>query len=515
MQANPTYVSPRTPSRYTDGPIVGEQIARWLGRRPTPTQQLELDLGLERIDGPGSPFAFDTVIVIKGRRCGKTVTTMGVPLVRALAGPVTLPNRRVMPFRAVHIAQNLTQARQRFGEDLVDAYRTRFDDVTWKRAAEHRRGAADTVLLVDPRRRKDLEDAKKRRLASELRVLAPTPSSARGAGVLHRTYDEALTFTLERGDMLENAGRPTMAEMHGLAQTWWVSNISTDTDARMKLWHLRQKGRAAVLEGRTEGIAYVEYSLPPGEDPDDEANWWRYYPALGDGIVGIRELRRDREELADERGPTAFAAEYLGRWADENPTGQVGWEVIDADAWMTERTDVELPVDAPAGLGVQIDPFGRTSTISAAVEDPDNPGGVILEPLADGPGSEWVEAELLRYVEGAASIAINDHGAGRALLERLQGMPLVADRLVPVRSADFATACYEYEARVRDRRHRWRANEHEQAYTRAAAAATRAGGQAWYWEQRGTTPVSPIVAGTLALWALEHRPVPLPDPEIF
>jgi len=52
-------------------------------------------------------------------------------------------------------------------------------------------------------------------------------------------------------------------------------------------------------------------------------------------------------------------------------------------------------------------------------------------------------------------------------------------------------------------------------YHACPPAATRAGGQAWYWEQRGTTPVSPIVAGTLALWALEHRPVPLPDPEIF
>lgn len=509
MQAEPTYQTRRTPERYTDGPRVGNEIAKWLGRRPTRTQQLELDVALERIDGPGSKFAYDEVTIIKGRRCGKTVTVFGVPHVRALAGPVDLGNNRTMPFRAVHIAQNLTSARTRFKEDLVDVYRQRFDEPTWDRATEFRRAAADTVLIIDPRSRKDVAGAVVARVASELRVLAPTPASARGAGVMHRTYDEALTFTKERGDMLEAAGRPTMAEMNGQAQTWWVSNITADTDARMKLWHQRQKGRAAVLEDRRDGVCYFEYSLPPGEDPDDEANWWRYYPALSEGIVGIRELRRDFEEF----GAVTFAAEYLTRWPDENPTGHTGWAVLDAEAWMNGRTEDPFPADAVATLGVQIDPFGRSSTIVAAAATDD--GGMILEPVADGPGSEWVDAELLRYAEGVDAIAVNDHGAGRGLLERLQQLPVTASKVIGIRSPEYATACYEYEAAVREGRHAWRANEHEAAFTRAAASATRTRGQSWYWEQRGDVPSTPVVAATLAAFALGHRPTPIPEPAIY
>lgn len=508
MGAEPTYATARSAERHSDGPAVGDAIARWLGRRPTRWQQAALDVALERVDGPGSPFAYDEVVIIVGRRCGKTVTTMGVPLARALSGPLLLPNGRRLPFKATHTAQNLTSARQRFSEDLVDPYRRRLGEDVFDRAAEFKRAAADTTLTLDPRRgraRKELEDARRRQIAAELRVLAPSPSSARGAGVAHLTFDEALTYTVKRGAELLAAARPTMAEMHGHAQAWTVSNINTDTTDKMHLWHLRQEGRAAVLADRRDGICYLEFSLPPGEDPDDETAWWRHYPALGDGIVGIRELRRDREKL----GVAAFTAEYLCRWPDENETGLDGWVAIALDDWLAARTEAAAP-DGTAAIGVDVDPFGRSSSIVAATARPDGEPGVLVEVLAHGPGSAWLEAAVLERADSVGAIGVDDYGPGHDLVGRLQELPVVADKLVVTRGQDLVAASYNVDAGLREHLLQWRASDYHEPLTAAAAAAIRTPGRGWQWERRVATSQSPLVAATLAVWALGRAPQQTP-----
>lgn len=512
MRAEPTYATPRSPERYSDGPAIGKGIEYWQGRRPTPWQQAQLDVALERVDGPGSPFAYDEIIGIVGRRCGKTVTSFGVPLIRALAGPVQLPNGRRLPFRAVHVAQNISAAQQRFAEDLVGPYRRRFTDEGWKAGVRDLKSNGNTRLSIDPRRRKLIDDAEKRQIASELRVLAPTGNSARGAGVFHRTYDEELTYLLERGQELAEAGRPTMAELYGHGQTWHVSNISRDTDQKRFLWHQREKGRAAVRADRRDGVCYLEFSLPPGVDPDDETNWWRYYPALGDGIVGIEQLRRDREEL-EKLSPGAFAAEYLGRWPDENETGQTGWNAIELQAWLDAKApeDFEIPADAPAAIGVDIDPFGRSSSIVAAARVGDL---VYVEVLDHRPGSDWLADEILQLAGGVAAIGVDAYGPGLALLEQLETFPILADKLSPTTAGDFAAACYQMEAGIREGQVQWLPTLYHDHLSAAAAAAERTTGYAWKWERKVAKTQTPLVGATLAMRALARRKL-VPDSEIY
>lgn len=507
MQAEPTYATERTPDRHTDGPAVGLAIMRWLRRRPTRWQQAALDVALERIDGPGSPFAYDTVIEIVGRRCGKTVNAFGVPLARGLAGPVTLPNGRRLPFKATHTAQNLTQARIRFQKDLVEPYERGFTALEWARAADFKRAAADTVLLFDPRRgkaRKNLAQALRQQRASEIRVLAPTPNNARGDGVMHITWDEALTYTLERGQDLNEAARPTLAEMFGYAQSWTVSNVSLGTDERMHLWHLRQRGRAAVKTGRRAGLCYLEYSLPPGEDPLDERAWWRHYPALGDGIVGVAQLRRDLEEF----GPDAFAAEYLCRWPDENDTGVPGWDTIAQADWTAARTEAEAPTEGSAAIGVDLDPYGRDASIVTATDRPDGVDGAMWEVLENHPGSGWMLPALRQLAPLVDAIGIDDYGPGHDLLEQLGEDPLIAPKLVRTTATDISAACFATDADLREGRQQWRQAAYHEALTRAAAAAQRTTGKAWSWERRVAVPQSALVAATLASWARAHTPAP-------
>lgn len=125
-------------------------IAQKIGRTLTPWQQDVIDVALERVDGPGSAWAYDQVVTIVGRRSGKTVTSLGVSLIRALAGTVNLANGRVMPFRAAHTAQNLTAARKRFMEDLVEPYKDRMNAETWGKAHRVFRNLANSSLTIDP-----------------------------------------------------------------------------------------------------------------------------------------------------------------------------------------------------------------------------------------------------------------------------------------------------------------------------------------------------------------------------
>lgn len=507
MQAEPTFHTPRTPDRYTDGPTIAATSMRKLGRRPTPTQQALLDVAGEHVDGPGSPYAYDTVVAVFGRRCGKSVTSFGVPLTRALAGPLTLENGRRVPFKAVHMAQNLTQARARFNEDLVAPYRRTFrDEATFAAAVEHKLAAADTFIALDPRRGvKDIGAARAAGLASEMHVLAATEDTARGGGNAHLTLDEALVFNLEKGNGILAGARPTMAEMRGLAQFWIVSNVKITTGPETFLWAQRERGRAAVRAGRTSGICFVEYSVPPDEDPEDEATWWHRYPALGDGIIGIRELRREREELRER-----FFPEYLCRWPDENPTGIAGWLAITEPDWLDAKTTDELPDDGVTTLGVDIDPYGRSSSLVAATSR--DVAGALVEVVDHRSGSGWVLGALVEdgrptvLVDQVDWVVVDDYGAGHDLIADLEKVPAIARKLLTTKSIEFGAACYGFDAGLREHAIQWRASDYHQQLTAAAAAAQRTSGKAWQWERRVAVSQTPVVGATLAVWALGRAP---------
>lgn len=464
-----------------------------MGRTPTSWQRMVLDVALERVDGPRSPFAYDEVDLIVGRRCGKTVTTMGIPLARAMAGPIHLPNGRRVPFRAAHTAQNLTQARKRFLEDLAEPLKYSMAPAQWAAGYKLFRNLNNTTLTLDPMGR-DVTG----RDVSTIQVYAPTPSSVRGDGLVSLTFDEALVFGREEGEALMGSARPSMSEFGGHAQMYVTSNISAQTSERAWLTKIRDKGRGAVQGGRSTGIAYFEWSLPHGSDPRDERLWWEHYPALGDGLVGVDQLRRDTEEL----GWPSFAAEYLGAWPDE--AGPAQWLAISEETFTGAATATELPPDAPYSLGVAIDPLGRDSTICGAVKLPD--GRVITEVLATGPDSRWVSGHLSSIMETAGQpvgLAVLDYGPGHGLITDVEalGWPLQ-----PIGAKDFPAACFDWETGLSDATVLYRPSP---ALATAAAHARHTVGKAWMWEERAAVSQSPVVASTLAAWAIRH---PLSSP---
>lgn len=461
-----------------------------------------LDVALERVDGPGSPFAYANVDAIVGRRCGKSVTTMGVPLARAIAGPVTLDTGRVLPFLGAHTAQNLVKARQRFMKDLVEPYRDSMSPAVWRSGVKLRESIGDTSLTIDPRvAGKDW----RWRSSSSIGVFAPTRSSVRGDGLMHLTFDEWLTIMRALGQDLMAAAGPTLGDARGHGQIWRVSNVSILNNELTALWEMKERGRALVDAGVTSGTAYFEFTVPDDFDIDDEDTWWDYYPALGDNIIRVEEMREDRIRLGDE----SFAAEYFGKWPG---AGQVValWSTILRGIWDDAGVpagQLELPSTGLASLGVDIDPLDRTTSITACAADPDR-DGLVQEVIEDRPGSGWVAARIRELAPRVDAIGIDDYGPGHDLLDQLLKDDVVASKLVPVKSLDFTAACFAWDSRLRDRRLRIRESDHYAKATAAAAAAQRTTGKAWQWERRLPTPQTTVVSATLAAWALGRAPDP-------
>jgi hypothetical protein len=275
------------------------------------------------------------------------------------------------------------------------------------------------------------------------------------------------------------------------------------TDSRSWLWDLREKGRAAVASGRNAGTAYFEFSYPADADPLDQALWPQYYPGLGDGLVRIEELREDLGRL----GPVSFAAEYLGLWPTER--GASSWAAVNEADWTRAATTMEQPAGVTTALGVDIDPFGRSASIQAAVADPDR-DAVLLELIDHRPGSAWVADAVRSLAPSVQAIGIDDYGPGHDLIYALQDDPATAEKLVTTKSADFVAACYALDARIRERRAMFRQSDLYETMAQSMAAAERTTGKSWQWERRVSVSQTPVVAATLAMWALGRAPDPQP-----
>jgi hypothetical protein len=503
----PTYRTKPSPSRYSDGRAVGAILAGKLRRPPTRWQDYVLRVSLERLDGPGSPLAYPLVIIIVGRRCGKSSTLFGVPLARALDGPITLDNGKRVPFTGSHMAQNLVKAAERFNKDLVQPLEHSMTATMWKAGYHQSSALGNTYLRLDPATRgKDWHSLN----ASTINVVAPTISSVRGDGLAHITIDEFLVFSAVQGELMMSAAAPTAADLRGHAQMVLTSNISTLSGPRSWMRVMRERGRAAVAADARQGIAYFEYTIPDDADPLDESVWWDYYPALGDGLVRPEELRSELE--TGRMSPEAFAAEFFGRWPGESTI--TAWQAITRMDWeaISAADIAELTPNESTAIGVDLDPYGRSASISAARLGPDA-DTIEVELVDHRPGTAWV-ADAVRQFRTAPAIGIDDYGPGHDLIFALSDSPEISERIIATKSIDFSAACYVLDARIRERRLAWRSSTLYDTATASVSAAQRTSGKAWQWERRVGLSQTPLVSATLAAHALTRR-IELPEPEIF
>jgi phage terminase large subunit-like protein len=291
VECAPRWATPRT-RRRTQATQVA-RVARQLGLKLLPWQQQVLAVGLERA---GRRPAYRDCLVSVPRQSGKSSLALALLAWRMLDEPGC---------RVAYAAQNRLAAR----EKLLGVW--------WPRIA-HSDLAGDFQLYRG-------YGAESLRCAngSTLQLLASTESAGHGETLDLAIVDEAWVHT---DATVEQATRPTMATRRN-AQLWAMSTAGT---SRSTWWKGKlDAGRAAAQMGVDDWLCLLEWCADEGDDPGDEASWWRAMPALG-RLVDVETIRADLQNM----GPAEFRRAYLNLWPSEE---EEGWTVFDRNQWARAR----------------------------------------------------------------------------------------------------------------------------------------------------------------------------------
>lgn len=413
-----------------------------------PWQQQVADVATELLPD-GSP-AFREVIVTVPRQSGKTTLTLAVEVERCTA--------RGVGQHVAYTAQTGSDARKKLLNDQVPILER---SPLWRSVRKVARANDNAgVIFVN---------------GSRVDVLASNASAGHGRVLDLGIIDEAFD---DYDDRREQAMLPAMITKPE-AQLWVVS--TQGTDASVYLNRKVDQGRAAVLEGRTEGICYFEWSVPDDADLDDPASWWLGMPALGFTQTEAA-VAHAKSTMSPGEFRRAFGNQRMR--SSERVIPEVPWRVAC-------RGDV-----VPSGgltFGVDVTPDRDWSSIGVH-------GDGVVELVEHRAGTGWVVERCVELVaRHGGRLALEPRGPVGALVPALRSAGVT---VVELPAGEATQACGAFYDAVVDGHLKVYTGKHFDVLDEAAAAVMKQPvADAWRWARRGSAPISPLVAVTWAAWA--------------
>lgn len=455
----PKYLTPRTSGRRTFGHEVAA-IAERLGQPFMPWQQhwalVVGEMVRDEETGvwvPAYPEAFATVM----RQNGKTLWVLAHELHRATLWEAYDGKPQALAYSG----QSGSMARQKFRKEHWPL----ISHSPMKAAVKRPRFAAEDSGI-------DFVNG------SILTIWASSEDAGHSLTVDLVCMDE---IWADVDDRREQAAIPAMATRHD-RQKILASTGGTDKSTL----YLRKQalGRDAVVSGRTDGIAYLEFAFDRDDDPEDPATWRRNMPALGYTITE----RTVQSALDEMRGEDGDLSEFCRAWG--NVTKRTGGDrVIPAELWQKVFEGASKPEGRLLWAADATD-------AGAAVAVADERGRAAL--VDHRAGSGWVKDRLVELVGKHGGSVMLD---GKGLLGHLEA-PLV-DAGVKVEmlgTREMVHCCSEFMDRLADRRLKVfpYAEFAEGLDAAVGGAAKRPVGDAWLWGRKyADVDISPLVALTI------------------
>jgi phage terminase large subunit-like protein len=319
----------------------------------------------------------------------------------------------------------------------------------------------------------------------------PIEAALHGTNVDLAVIDEAWAHDDDAGRGIELAVFPAQLTRPG-AQTWIVSAGGTLASTWFDGWLERAE---QALEAGRPGIAIFEWgadNTDPAYDPANPATWWTAHPALGD-TIRPEALAADleRSDLA------AFERSILNVWPRPRQLGAA----LDIESWAA-LADLDT-TSAPAALAFDVAADRSQASLATAGPTPD--GRTMVTVIDYRKGAAWLEDEIRRWVRAhPAALVVADTLAAGTIADRLEAGGVDVLRTGP---AQMARACADLVDQVAARTicHQRQAIIDD----KLATAGRRILGDGWAWSRRHSdSDISPLVAVTLAAWAVRSRPVP-------
>ncbi len=435
------------------------RLSAALGWPPMPWQRQVADVALE-IDPTTGEWAYPTVIVIVQRQAGKTSLIGSTSVHRSITGT---------------------------------------DRGVWY-TAQRRQDARDNwMLLVKRLRRSPLAGLIKVResngsetvtfpTGSEYRVFAPSEDALHGKATHLVTVDEGWAFDEVRGDELVQAIVPGFTTTPG--QLWIPSAAGTGKSTWLR--GLVDTGRLFVEADRRDTIAFFYWGIADDVDPADLGAVALAHPGYGytlrpQGLIHAASTMKAGE----------FARAYGSRWTGASE------RAIPALLWLSGADPAApLPDRGTAALGFDVGLEAGDAAVMMAWRDA---AGIAHVEVAEiGDGATWLPARLvdLAVTLDPAAVAFDRYGPAVAAGDAATRAGL---ELASTSTDDFVIACASFLAQLVAGTLKY--TPHPALDAAVEAAAKRAIGDRWAWGRRSSTStIAPLVAATLALWALDHVP---------
>lgn len=486
--APPRIGTERNPSRPTLGGYVAD-VGLELGYEFHEWQRLVSDVSMELVprgtnmEAPGiSPVRLNAQYVgcMVGRQSGKTSWAVSRVVAQAL-----LPSRpdiaemvgltKIKPQEIAYTAQTRTAAVERWLEHVeVIEQSPLASEIANIRLSNGRE------LLVFKN-------------GSRYRPLTPSRTASRGLHLDLAMVDEALAHPL----WLLPAIRGTQAQRDGAAgcigaQFVIISNAGDDDSELLN--RMQELGHQAIKSPAARHV-WLEWSAPPECDPFDEAVWYATMPTLGQpNGIDLEFMRTEAETLRQDQFLREYLCVHLARSRDQ---------LIPTDRWMELiRPDVLIPYDL--ALGLDVTPDRQTATLMACgpVEH-----YLPIELVEARQGLEWIVPRTVEVANRwSAPVAIDEGGPAAPFIPALEAIGIHVIRLG---SKDVANAAAMFYDAVMAKR-----VTHQNDYQindAVTGASRRAVGDRWAFDRRGHTNISPLVAASFALWAVETGQLEWPD----
>lgn len=179
-------------------------------------------------------------------------------------------------------------------------------------------------------------------------------------------------------------------------QVWMMGTPPTPEDDGEVFGRVRQ----AALSGGSSGLAYLEWSADPDDDPAKERTRWKANPAwasrINHGVVEGEFQSYSKEEFARER---------LGIWDSERATRGA----IDQAAWAgTKIPAASVPDEGVKSYAVKFSADGARVALSVALRPAEGPVHVEGIRVANmGEGTGWLVDFLAERASEAAQIVVD------------------------------------------------------------------------------------------------------------
>ena len=330
---------------------------------------------------------------------------------------------------------------------------------------------------------------------SFLTLWSNSPEAGHGSVVDLGVMDEIWSDVDDRREQALIPATATRADRQKLISS------TAGTQASVLFMRKRAAGRAAVATGRTEGMAYVEFSADPDDpvfDPEDPALWKSVMPALGHTIT-VRSVQTALDEMRRSDGDLS---EFTRAWLNI-PKQSGSGRLVPDDVWNTVLDEEAAPIGRCV---IAVD--GQPHQVATSIAVCDENGNV--EVVAHQAGVTWALDKLVSISQRLDTyVAIDVNGPVGHLKDDLIEAGV---KLIELNTQDIYHACATMFEAITDEAVKVRPNYCSHCgcipITAAVEGVVRqVVGDSWKWSRRSSdVDISPLMAATFAYAAIDMVP---------